>query len=159
MYLVDTNVTLELLLEQERSNDVRTFLRILDSSLLYLTEFSVYSIGIALIRMDKPELFKRWIEDLLNTDVRVVKLELSDYDLLIKRAHQFNLDFDDAYQYAVAEKYNLQIISFDTDFDQTERGRKTPDEVVQFNEAIHGSELPGKRGERGVRTREEHLNH
>lgn len=131
MYLVDTNVTLELLLEQERSNDVRTFLRILDSSQLYITEFSVYSIGIALIRMAKHELFKRWIEDLINTDVRVVKLELSDYDLLITRARQFNLDFDDAYQYAVAEKYNLQIISFDTDFDRTERGRKTPDAVVQ----------------------------
>ncbi|MDI6810798.1 MAG: PIN domain-containing protein [archaeon] len=46
-------------------------------------------------------------------------------------ANRFHLDFDDAYQYTVAEKHDLQIVSFDTDFDRTERGRKTPDEVVQ----------------------------
>ena len=32
--------------------------------------------------------------------------------------------------YAVAEKYDLQIISFDKDFDLTERGRKEPAEVL-----------------------------
>jgi len=45
----------------------------------------------------------------------------------------FNLDFDDAYQYAIAEKYDLTIVSFDRDFDRTERGRKTPGEVVRIN--------------------------
>lgn len=44
-------------------------------------------------------------------------------------AKQFNLDFDDAYQYKVAEKYNLKIISFDSDFGRTERGRVTPDKI------------------------------
>ena len=43
---------------------------------------------------------------------------------------RFNFDFDDAYQYVIAEKYNLTIISFDTDFDRTERGRKTPAEII-----------------------------
>ena len=42
---------------------------------------------------------------------------------------RFNLDFDDAYQYVAAEKFNLEIVSFDSDFDRTERGRKTPDQV------------------------------
>jgi hypothetical protein len=36
------------------------------------------------------------------------------------------LDFDDAYQYTAAEKHNLILLSFDTDFDRTSRGRKTP---------------------------------
>jgi hypothetical protein len=40
-----------------------------------------------------------------------------------------NLDFDDAYQYSAAEKYNLTIVSFDSDFDRTPRGRKTPAEI------------------------------
>jgi len=44
---------------------------------------------------------------------------------------RFNFDFDDAYQYVIAEKYNLTIISFDTDFDRTERGRKTPVEILE----------------------------
>jgi len=46
-------------------------------------------------------------------------------DLLSARK-QFGLDFDDAYQYTAAEKYNLTLLSFDTDFDRTARGRKTP---------------------------------
>ncbi len=37
---------------------------------------------------------------------------------------------DDAYQYAVAAKYEMQLISFDTDFDRTERKRKEPIEVL-----------------------------
>ena len=44
---------------------------------------------------------------------------------------EFNLDFDDAYQYVAAEKNDSIIVSLDTDFDRTERGRKTPWEVLQ----------------------------
>ena len=33
--------------------------------------------------------------------------------------------------YIPSEKYNLTIVSFDSDFDHTERGRKTPEEVVR----------------------------
>lgn len=40
-----------------------------------------------------------------------------------------NLDFDDAYQYVAAEKYTLTLVSFDADFDRTERGKKTPGEI------------------------------
>ncbi|MCF6148000.1 MAG: PIN domain-containing protein [Candidatus Kuenenia sp.] len=38
---------------------------------------------------------------------------------------------DDAYQYAVAEKYGLTLVSFDTDFDRTARGRKTPVKIIE----------------------------
>ena len=58
---------------------------------------------------------------------------------------QFSLDFDDAYQYVAAEKYGLTIVSFDNDFDRTERGRETSDrlksESTQFlivNNGIDG---------------------
>lgn len=47
-------------------------------------------------------------------------------EIVIASAQRFNLDFDDAYQYVIAEKYSLTIISFDSDFDRTERGRTTP---------------------------------
>jgi hypothetical protein len=66
-------------------------------------------------------------------------MNLIGTNIVLEIANRFHLDFDDAYQYAVAEKHDLQIVSFDTDFYRTERGRKTPDEVVQFNEAIHSS--------------------
>ena len=44
---------------------------------------------------------------------------------------QFKLNFDDAYQYVTAEKYGLTLVSFDTDFDHTEQGRKTPGEILK----------------------------
>ncbi len=44
---------------------------------------------------------------------------------------KFNLDFDGAYQYAVAEKHDLKIISFDKDFDGAEKGKLTPKEVLK----------------------------
>jgi predicted nucleic acid-binding protein len=41
-------------------------------------------------------------------------------------AAAFGLDFDDAYQYVVAEKFDLVLVSFDTDFDRTDKKRMIP---------------------------------
>ena len=51
--------------------------------------------------------------------------------MLAEMAPRFNLDFDDAYQYVVAERYGLTIVSFNSDFDRTERGRKTPKDLLE----------------------------
>ena len=51
--------------------------------------------------------------------------------LNVHASQRFNLDFDDAYQYAIVEKYSLTIVSFDADFDRTEQGRKTPIEALK----------------------------
>ena len=48
---------------------------------------------------------------------------------LIEIASQYNLDFDDAYQYYLAETENLQLISFDSDFDKTDIKRKEPSDI------------------------------
>ena len=57
---------------------------------------------------------------------RVVRLSTPDMRALLAVRKQFGLDFDDAYQYVAAEKHNLTLLSFDADFDRTERGRMTP---------------------------------
>jgi predicted nucleic acid-binding protein len=44
-------------------------------------------------------------------------------------SRQHGIDFDDAYLYVVAEEFNLEIVSFDTDFDRTPKGRRTPETV------------------------------
>jgi len=54
-----------------------------------------------------------------NAGMRIINLSAGDMELLIKAAEKFNLDFDDAYQYAISEKYDLMIMSFDSDFDRT----------------------------------------
>jgi len=78
MYLVDTNVWLERLLDQERSAEVQRFLEAIPSDQLFMTDFT-----------------------------------------------------DDAYQYVAAEENDLILMSFDTDFDQTKLGKKTPVEVLK----------------------------
>jgi len=37
---------------------------------------------------------------------------------------------DDAYQYIASQKHNFSLVSFDSDFDRTARGRKTPAEIL-----------------------------
>lgn len=47
-----------------------------------------------------------------------------------ENAERYGLDFDDAYQYSVAEKHGLVIVSFDSDFDRTGKIRKTPSDFL-----------------------------
>jgi uncharacterized protein len=54
VYLIDTNIWIELLLEQERSEQVRHLFNTVDADQLAITEFSVYSIGIILARLRDP---------------------------------------------------------------------------------------------------------
>jgi hypothetical protein len=61
----------------------------------------------------------------------VIQLTIEDIESIIKPAQKYDLDFDDAYQYAAAEKYDLCIVSFDTDFDRTDRRRQTPADIVK----------------------------
>lgn len=52
-------------------------------------------------------------------------------ETVILYAQKFNLDFDDAYQYTIASNYEITLSSFDSDFQRTERGYKTPLEILQ----------------------------
>lgn len=132
MFLVDTNVWLELLLEQEKADEVRQFLQTVEARLLSITEFSLYSIGIILTRLKKDDVFEDFLSDTIeDSGVGRIRLDTADLKQLLAVRRQFQLDFDDAYQYVAAEKHNLTIVSFDGDFDQTKRGRKTPAEVLK----------------------------
>ena len=131
MYLLDTNIFLELLLDREHADEVERLLRSVPKERLHISEFSLYSIGIVLFRHKLFDVFVRFVDDLITTGgVRLLKLSPEDAPRLAEAARRFDLDFDDAYQYAVAERYGLTIISFDGDFDRTERGRRTPKDLL-----------------------------
>jgi predicted nucleic acid-binding protein len=96
MYLVDTNIWLERLLDQDKSESVRKFLDIVPSERLFISDFSFHSIGVT------------------------------------------------------AEKNDLTLVSFDADFDRTERGKKSPGVIyTEFKreeadkENKEGKEEPG----------------
>ena len=132
MYLVDTNVWLERLLDQEKSCEVGCFLDQISSDQLFITDFSFHSIGIILSRLNRLDTFLQFVRDaFIDGDVSIICLGPEDMAKVVDAMQRFNLDFDDAYQYAVAERYGLTIISFDVDFDRTERGRKMPKDLLK----------------------------
>jgi predicted nucleic-acid-binding protein len=48
MYLVDTNIILELLLDQDKADEVEQFLLASPREKLHISEFALYSVGIVL---------------------------------------------------------------------------------------------------------------
>ena len=127
MYLLDTNIWLEHLLEQERSEEVRLLLDETPSSRLFITDFTFHSIGVILDRLGKHNTFLQFVEDLFIVGaVGVVALEPADMGRLVAVASDYRLDFDDAYQYVAATGQDLILVSLDADFDRTKLGRMGP---------------------------------
>jgi len=105
---------------------------------LAITDFALHSVGVVLARNKRDDLFVRFISDLLaDTGVRYVSLDFADLMAVTETRERLPLDFDDAYQYVAAEKHGLTMVSFDADFDRTERGRKTPAEVLAEPPVAH----------------------
>jgi len=99
-----------------------------------MTEFSLYSIGIILTRLNKHGALGTFLADTLDDGgVRMPRLDPAGLRATLAVRARFGLDFDDAYQYVAAEKHGLTLISFDGDFDRTERGRRTPADVRDAN--------------------------
>ena len=131
MFLVDTNVWLELILDQERAGEVRQFLQKTEARSISITDFTLYSIGIILTRLKKDGAFNHFLSDTLeNSGVRLIHLGTADLKQLLAIRRRFQLDFDDAYQYVAAERHGLTIVSFDSDFDKTQKGRKAPRQAL-----------------------------
>jgi hypothetical protein len=131
-YLVDSNVWLELLFEQDRAEEVGRFLKMTVMEDLVISEFSLYSVGIALVRNGLEDAFVGFLTDTLEgTKLNRVRLDTTDLKDIVAVRKRFRLDFDDAYQYVAAKKHDLTLVSFDADFDRTDRGRKTPAEALE----------------------------
>ena len=131
MYLVDTNVWLERLLHQERSDEVGEFLKQRPSNSLFITDFALHSIGLILTRLGSRKIFRSFVEDLfIEGAVTLVRLGVQDLLDLVNATERFPLDFDDAYQYVAAGRHNPILVSLVSDFDRTEIERKTPGQTV-----------------------------
>ncbi len=47
--------------------------------------------------------------------------------------HQFNLDFDDAYQYVAAKRMGINLVTFDQDFQKTDIEPISPGKAAEQN--------------------------
>ena len=130
MYLLDTNILLELLLNQKKADEVERLLLETPPEMLSVSEFTIDSIGVILIRRLMHDIFLRAMEDMLMVGgIRLMRLGPEDMHRVVLASRRFQLDYDDAYQYALADKYNLIIVSFDSDFDRTDRGKSKPSDI------------------------------
>jgi len=130
-YLVDTNVWLERLLDQEKSVIASKFFDLVPTDSLFVSDFSIHSIGVILSRLKKYDIFETFINDLfINGQIELLSLDSSDLLEVIGNIQKYKLDFDDSYQFSVAQKYDLTIITFDKDFNAKGIKKKTPDEIV-----------------------------
>jgi len=128
--LIDTNVFLEIILQQDKAEQAKTLLERTENHEFFISDYSLHSIGVLLFRRRQHDIFQEFLDDMtLNAGMTVISVFADGMRAIIEVAQKFNLDFDDAYQYVAAEKNDLNIVSFDSDFDRTERGRKTPAEI------------------------------
>ena len=131
MYLVDTNIWLEILLEQKKSWEAKLFFERVETENIHITEFSVYSIGIILSKYKKTVVLRNFLFDLIyESAIDVIRLKDDDHFKIIEAMENYSLDFDDAYQYVAAKKMNLTMISFDSDFNKTPEKRVLPGQFI-----------------------------
>ena len=133
-FLVDTNIWLERLLDQDRSADAKGFLEIVPTKFLFISDFTLHSIGVILFQNKKPRLFYDFIIDLFEQGgLKMLSLNPFDQVDLIELNLKQKLDFDDAYQYHLALKYDLTLVTFDRDFKRSKVKALNSVEAIQLH--------------------------
>ena len=112
--LVDTNVFLEILLNQAGRKKCEAFLQG-EKGAAWISDFTLHSIGVLLFRQKRPELFDQFAADTL-PQLTILSLSKAGYSQLAGVNTRHGLDFDDTYQFAVARENNLAIATQDKDF-------------------------------------------
>ena len=129
-YLIDTNIPLLILLGQDSSSEARSFFERIPLKDCVISDFSLHSIGLILAKKGRKSVFKEFVDDLIiKCELPVLHVKYDDIYSVVENMEIFHLDFDDAYQYTLADRYGLYIVSFDADFDKTPKGRIRPADV------------------------------
>jgi len=129
VYLLDTNIFLEILVDREHAPVIRDLLTRKPAIPFFISDFSVYSIGIFLTRRKLYTHFSSFIDDLFRRDIRIQSLANDELKQIPRWCEQYGMDFDDACQYGIAETYQLRIVSLDRDFDSVPSGRIHPKDL------------------------------
>lgn len=132
-FLVDTNCWMQVVRDRTHGDEVRRLLAQVPPSHIFVSIFSVHSIGNILAA-------RGWIggyADFLaraeiGTHVRIIAIPIPELRQVEATCLTYQLDFDDAYQYVAASLHGLRIVSFDSHFDRTPNGRLTPAAALQL---------------------------
>lgn len=122
MYLIDTNIFLEAMLQRKYKDDCLALLRMVDKGEInaFVTTYSIHSIETILDRIGDLEALRIFLKSIGKMKgLNIYNTDLRD-ELMVIDEMAAGLDFDDALQSYVTKKLNLQIISFDRHFDGIE---------------------------------------
>ena len=125
--LIDTNIFLEVFLDQDRADDCSNFLEKLDRGELqgFVTDFTIHSLAVVLERAGQPDYLPQVFAALSAFQgLRLLHASLLEHSEIALLARQVGLDFDDAYQAYFAQKMNVPVISYDRHFDRLGRRRE-----------------------------------
>ncbi len=132
MYLLDTNIFLELLLGRKNAASCEKLLEKASMGEIkcVVTSFTVHAVeGVLSEKLGAIEIFLRNLS--VSLGLTVIETTRDDELEVAIFAGKIGLDFDDALQYFVAKKLGAKaIISFDKHFDRTDLKRVTPDELI-----------------------------
>jgi predicted nucleic acid-binding protein len=113
-FLFDTNVFLEILLDQEKKETCKALLNEHIGS-IYISDFSLHSIGVILLKQKKAKIFDKFLKDLLPFST-ILSLPKEKYSEISGMSSKYKLDFDDAYQSQIAIEFETGIKTMDKDF-------------------------------------------
>ncbi len=134
MYLVDTNIFLKIFFKEENALTCATFLDSCNKNSIpiFLSSFTLHSIEVMLLNRGKHDVLYSFLEELaLSENIFVYPTDGKDEFEIFNLSKKGTLDFDDSFQYYVAEQANCKaIISYDSDFDKLTIPRKTPDQII-----------------------------
>ncbi len=114
MFLIDTNIFLEILLKQDKSNICKDFI-VNNIDEINVSDFTLHSIGVILFKQNEEKLFLKFISDTLSK-VRLISLPKNKYQNITKITKKYKLDFDDSYQYSVCKYFGWKLVTMDLDF-------------------------------------------
>ena len=117
-HLIDTNIFLEILLGDSKAEICSSFISGHRGD-LYISDFSINSIGVISNRIKKIDLFEIFLHDIL-PHIHIARLPEFSYEELVKVIKEKGLDFDDAYQFIASKEYDLTLVTLDKDFRKVE---------------------------------------
>ena len=134
MYLIDTNIFLEVLLGRNRKDDCKKLLRHVQEgkSKGIITDFTIHSIIVIMDGFRKLSELRTFLASLTAyKGLQIHITTLSDEVRAVELATKHGLDMDDAIQYSTALSLSVDaIISFDKHFDNLEIPRKEPADLL-----------------------------
>jgi predicted nucleic acid-binding protein len=132
-FLLDTNCWMQLVRRREHAEVVGELLRVVPRDNIHITDYALHSLMPVMHRNKQLEEFPEFVRIArFEEDSAIINIPALQLTRVIDCVRLYKLDVDDSYQYVAAESNGLHLVSLDTDFDRTPRGRLTPAAALQL---------------------------